>query len=162
MVVTWASATGSNVGVPAHASVLISGSCSKGRASAFGNKQDARALRCRRYGGNASSFLQPSAVRRRLSSRTLGPVTIIISSMGGRLPPKHPSLLLDMALMTESCVHEQVKRPWNPRNTIPLRDWLTEFEDAESQQRLKALGNVVFPKVAQLGAHLIASEVMRH
>ena len=64
--------------------------------------------------------------------------------------------------MTKSCVHEQVLRPWNPRNTIPLRDWLTEYHDAESQQRLKALGNVVFPKVAQLAAHLIASEVMRH
>ena len=56
-------------------------------------------------------------------------------------------------------MHEQVKRPWNPGNAMPLRNWMNADQNKEDVQRLKTVGNIVFPKAAQLALHLLANEI---
>ena len=57
-------------------------------------------------------------------------------------------------------MQNQVSREWNPGSQIPLRNWMQDTQCPEDKARLKAVGNIVFPKSAQLALHIIAAEVM--
>ena len=56
-------------------------------------------------------------------------------------------------------MHREASQEWNPSKTVPLRDWLMPTLFEEDKKRLVAVGNVVFPKAAQLAAHVIGAQI---
>ena len=90
-------------------------------------------------------------------------------SLPGEVSSEQPALTNDssvsfsvqgMDLMSGSEMHKQVSRTWNPGSEIPLRNWMNDTQNAEDRARLKCVGNIVFPKAAQMALHIIAREVM--
>lgn len=35
--------------------------------------------------------------------------------------------------------------PWNADSSLPVEEWLTEFQSEQDRQRLKTMGNLVVP-----------------
>lgn len=76
-----------------------------------------------------------------------------------RCPSSHDLLFVawqqDVSLMTEGMMEQRAHSPWNPGQKPMLHKWLVRDQNDEDQRRLKAIGNVVMPRVGQLGAHLL-------
>ena len=70
-------------------------------------------------------------------------------------------LLQDTALMQANDMEQQVHRAWNVRSKPQLHKWLVVSQSEEDRDRLRCLGNIVMPKVAQLGAHLLEHHLRR-
>ena len=61
--------------------------------------------------------------------------------------------------MSVQQMEAQCHRVWNPRNKPKLAYWLKAQQTEHDKQRLAAMGNIVFPKCAQLGIHLLAKQM---
>lgn len=57
--------------------------------------------------------------------------------------------------MTERDMVCQASRGWNNREKPPLCQWLSESQDSDDCDRLKCLGNIVFPAMGRFGLHII-------
>ena len=55
--------------------------------------------------------------------------------------------------MSPEAMKQSALKPWNPKGSIPLRKWLRPTRNEHDDQRLKCLGNIVFPRCAQLAMH---------
>ena len=53
-------------------------------------------------------------------------------------------------------LHSWPADTWNPGFCCPLETWLTDSSSEEQRQRLKALGNVVIPPQAEMGASIMS------
>ena len=56
-------------------------------------------------------------------------------------------------------MEHEARRPWNAKAKPQLHQWLVKNQSAEDKQRLKVIGNIVMPKVGQLGLHLLEHEL---
>lgn len=61
--------------------------------------------------------------------------------------------------MTNVALHAQSKSAWNSKGRIPLFEWLRKDVSAEDTKRLKCLGNIVMPRCARLGLHVLLHEL---
>lgn len=57
--------------------------------------------------------------------------------------------------MTHAQAETECNQPWNRRGRIPLFEWLKPDVSTVDVDRLKSLGNVVFPRVARLGLNIL-------
>lgn len=63
-------------------------------------------------------------------------------------------------LMDEAALHQQAQKKWNPAGEVKLSSWLQQEHSEQDKERLKTIGNVVFPAVARTAMHIIGSQVM--
>lgn len=61
----------------------------------------------------------------------------------------------DVPIMSQATMTSRVQAPWNVVGKPKLCRWLVADQTSEDRDRLKCLGNIVMPRVAQLGAHLL-------
>lgn len=68
------------------------------------------------------------------------------------------NLIQDLNIKTDSQIQLEAHLPWNIRGKPPLHEWLLQSQDEEEHllDRLKAAGNIVIPRQAQLALHLLA------
>ena len=63
--------------------------------------------------------------------------------------------------MSVETMRGQANEVWNRGSKPELSKWLKQRQCRGDSQRLRALGNVVFPKCAQLGVNVIAHEILK-
>ena len=61
-----------------------------------------------------------------------------------------------MQLMTAQALHKRCKAVWNRFGKVPVCKWLQDRASSGDVERLKAVGNIVFPRVAQLALHVLS------
>lgn len=61
--------------------------------------------------------------------------------------------------MSPEAMQAQAKQDWNASARPPLADWLSDARGTSHGDRLASLGNVVLPKCAQLGMHLLVHSI---
>ncbi|CAE8728392.1 unnamed protein product [Polarella glacialis] len=69
------------------------------------------------------------------------------------------NLFKDLKIVSPAVLGVWSIASWNPNGAVPLHSWLSHTQTAEDKLRLKALGNIVFPRCAQRGVHCIASAI---
>ena len=57
--------------------------------------------------------------------------------------------------MQERSFEDWAREEWNPGCYVPIHKWLVKQRSEEDQQRIHALGNVVVPRQASLGAQIL-------
>ena len=67
----------------------------------------------------------------------------------------------DFKLKTVKEMNEQANADWNCESKPELSKWLKAKQCPIDKERLKAVGNIVFPKCAQLAVNVIAHEVLK-
>ena len=50
-------------------------------------------------------------------------------------------------------------QPWNAEGELPLHQWLSSEQSEVDRERLKCLGNIVFPRCAKLALHQLEHEL---
>ena len=63
-------------------------------------------------------------------------------------------------LMDGATLHRQAGKNWNPAGQVKLSAWLQQEQSKQDVERLKTIGNIVFPAVARTAMHIIGSQVM--
>ena len=66
-----------------------------------------------------------------------------------------PSNQQDVKLFSEEHMLKQAHSPWNSGGKPPLHNWLVKSQCEEDRNRLKCIGNIVMPRVAELGMHML-------
>lgn len=63
--------------------------------------------------------------------------------------------------MTANEMHARALAEWNPRGkqAVPLRQWLLLKKIDDYDCRLKAVGNCVMPRMAQLAMHIVLNHL---
>lgn len=81
------------------------------------------------------------------------------TTIQGSQSSKHSVALQDARLKTATEFEEQCHRPWNSSQKPLLQDWLVSSFSKDDAKRLHAVGNVVFPKAAELAINLVESKL---
>ena len=58
--------------------------------------------------------------------------------------------------MTAETMRRDATAAWNPRGRPPLPWWLLQEQSKEDLERLKAVGNMVYPAMGRLSLHVMA------
>lgn len=59
-------------------------------------------------------------------------------------------------------IDEAAHRPWNPKGSLPVHQWLVQSQsnmDVLDVLRLKACGNIVIPQCATLALSVLAAQL---
>ena len=64
-----------------------------------------------------------------------------------------------MELMSLKAMHKRCGSTWNRYGKVPVNKWLWQEADEMDKERLKAVGNIVMPRVAQMALHVMAHEM---
>ena len=67
----------------------------------------------------------------------------------------------DFKLRTVEEMHTQANGIWNGDSKPELSKWLKAKQCPSDKARLKAVGNIVFPKCAQLAVNVIAHQILK-
>ncbi|CAK9052694.1 unnamed protein product [Durusdinium trenchii] len=67
----------------------------------------------------------------------------------------------DASLKMAAAWDQQCQKAWNPSQRPALTEWLTTESSEQDESRLHALGNIVFPRCAELAVSLIEEKLRR-
>lgn len=56
-------------------------------------------------------------------------------------------------------IDEAAHRPWNPKGSLPVHQWLVQSQSNMDVLRLKACGNIVIPQCAALALSVLAAQL---
>lgn len=65
----------------------------------------------------------------------------------------------DVDLMDEGAMQAAAHAEWNPCDRLPLTSWLSSTKADNHADRMTTLGNIVVPRCARLGMHLLLHAV---
>ena len=65
-------------------------------------------------------------------------------------------MLQDFEPMSAETMHREARGAWNTRGDPPLAWWLLQEQAKDDAERLKAVGNMVYPAMGRLALHIMA------